>query len=744
MSARHHACLWTVVLPLWMACVTSASGELWLDPAPPLTWADTLACPLVVVAQYESHEDDLLVLNVMEVLRGKHDPAQPLVVRLEHLYSIETRPVGWEADPKKGDDGTPRLCYKQQLHNPGSLVPMALRSDARQPAIYFFRDAERPALKVRGQVHSPHFVKGWEQALSGKPMDLLFRLTQPVSSELSREALEELGKSRDPACLDQLFEWIVTPPPEGTVAAFAPVTWLARLGDHQGDIYGRALAPLASSAPGKNEYRFWALGSLAAKADKDRAGNDLPPLLSESYGISVRRGALAGLGRVPQREAAQLALDSLIVPELADGAAWVVIHQLQGDDDYRLGKYRGLGDDEWLLDAIRAALKDDRVSESAKDGIHGHLSSRLTPPEPLDLETYRRNVLDPQDRTYHGWADGATAEMHRRAKELCDPSIIPILVEALDVNPRAAAHRSYALPEVLCHYATICPRTVRKELEERKLPARLAPTPFGERNYKVREVMEMAGIWMPEGRRYVPEIDQCFELAQKVRGGNSEQLESLFAIADTLFARRQGYEAFPSLLECGSPAARERFLAYIDKAKEGSVSQWTHERHYFELTSILYELHPNHRETHREIVVELLQSESVSLRRAGAEALWSAWQCDFDFDPLDLEAERTRKLAEIKPVLAQIASASEPQARVILLARAGFVVAGEPNESWLPTLVEAAGDAGHAAPHALRLVETIVGEKRARMFQHFPPPQRQRALRAYLQDMGKPTNHSQR
>jgi hypothetical protein len=675
------------------------------------------------------------------VLQGKHDPKQPLAVRLEHLYSIETRPVGWEASRKKEDDGIPRLCYKQQLMNPGSLVPMPVRSDARQPAIYFFRDAERPALKVQGQVQAPDFLKGWQQALSGKPMDLLFRLTQHVDSELSREALEELGKSRDPACLDQLFEWTMNPPAEGTVAFFEPVTWLVRLGDHQGDIYDRALAPLASSAPGKNEYRFWMLGSLAAKIDDRRAWNDLPPLLSEKYEISVRQGALAGLQRIPKREAAQLALDLLIVSELADRAAGALIHQLQGDDDYRFGTYRGLGDDDWLLDAIRAALKDDRVPESAKKLIGGHLSHRLTPPEPLDLEVYRRNLLDPQDRTYHGWADGETANMHRRAKELCDPLIVPILVEALDTNPHAAGHHSYALPEVLCHYATICPRTVRKELEGRKLPARLAVTPFGERNHKVREVMELAGIWMPESRVHAPEIDQCFELSQEVRGGKTEQLEELLAITDKLFARRQGFAAFPSLLECGSPVARERFLAYVHKAKEkGRISQWTRDRHHDELTSILYALHPNHREMHREIVVELLQSKSLSIRQAGAEALLSAWQCDFDFDPLDLEAVRTKKLAEIEPVLAKIASASEPQARVILLARAGVVVVGEPNESWLPTLVEAAGHAGNAAPHALRLVETIVGQKRAREFQHFPPEQRKRALRAYLQDMGKLAN----
>jgi hypothetical protein len=330
------------------------------------------------------------------------------------------------------------------------------------------------------------------------------------------------------------------------------------------------------------------------------------------------------------------------VAELADHAARAVIQQLQGDDDYQFKKYRGLGDEAWLLDAIRAALRDDRVPDSAKMTIRGHLGHRLTPPEALDLEAYRRNVLDPQDRTYHGWADGETSNMHRRARELCDPRIVSILVEALDKNPRAAAHNSYALPEVLCHYATIRPRRVRKELEARNLPARLAAAPFHERNYKIRESMELVGLWTPDGRVLSQnEVKQCFELAQEVRGGKPEQLEALFAVTDKLFAKQQGYAAFPALLECDSPVARARLLDYINKAKEGRISQRNRERYYGELTSILYQLHPAHREMHREITVELLQSKSLSLRKAGVEALQSAWQCDFDLDPFSLEAVRT-------------------------------------------------------------------------------------------------------
>ncbi len=749
MIARAAATSFVALLFSLSNLTAPAHAELWLDPEPALTWQDMLACPLAVVAKYESHKDNELVLRVVDVLKGKPDPAQPLIVKLEHLYSIETRKTGWEAlgDRKAEDDGIPRLCYKTQIVNPGDLVPMPVRSDARQPAIYFFRDATRPVLRVSGQVQSPHFQKDWQQALDGKPMDLLFRLTQQVSSDLAREALEELGKSRDPQCLDQLFECVLNRLPDADLRGFDPTPLLVRLGDQGGDIYGRAAKLITSAAPGQNEYRFGSLALIMAITDPDQAWLDLSRLAKESDAVAVKKGVLSGIGRIARRDAAQLALESLREPDLAQTAYYAVLGLLQGESHYRYPRFPGFAthsDQKWLRDEFAKAGGDERVPERTRKDIGTVLAYLPGRHIQADLPALRTLLLNKDSAIYRGQIERESENVLRQATEACDPAVIPIVVEALHSVPGAAGNHSYSLAELAFHYATICPRALRRELEARDIPARLAAASRFEQNHKIRETMEAVGIWMPDHRTLAQgEIEQCFELAKEVRNGKPEQLETLFIVTDKLFTKQQGYTAIGALLECDSPVAKQRFLAYIDKAKEGRVGRLTGERYYGQLTSILYTLHPSHRDMHREIVVELLQSKSLSMRKAGAESLLSAWQCDFDFDPVDLEAGRTRRLAEIEPVLAQIASASEQQARVILLARAGVAVVGEPNESWLPALVEAVGQPGNAAPHALRLVETIVGEERARKFAHFPPEQRKRALRAYLQDMGKLANQSQ-
>jgi len=76
--------------------------------------------------------------------------------------------------------------------------------------------------------------------------------------------------------------------------------------------------------------------------------------------------------------------------------------------------------------------------------------------------------------------------------------------------------------------------------------------------------------------------------------------------------------------------------------------------------------------------------------------------------------------------------------RRILLERAGLTLAGNPGDSWLAPLATAASGSGAAVPHALRLIELMLGKKRCSEFANWRPAQRARAIRAYLADVGKP------
>ena len=284
---------------------------------------------------------------------------------------------------------------------------------------------------------------------------------------------------------------------------------------------------------------------------------------------------------------------------------------------------------------------------------------------------------------------------------------------------------------------------MKKELEKRGFPGKLPPPdPASGIPLGIRDAMEATKIWPSRHKPYLEnEIAHCFELAAEVRAGKSDKTDALLKAVEALQAKHPQHlsvvrAALPALLDSGAAAARERFFDYLKKARQGRLNRWSNQITLDELSGVVSHLHPKHAKLHIELVLEFLKSKSLAEREAGFICL-SAWQSDFGFDHLALEADRTRQLAEIEPFLLRVAAASETQARVLLLARAGYVVDGEPNDSWLPTLQKAAATNGEAARHAMRLVEVVVGEPQCREFAYLPPPQRSRALRAYLADAGK-------
>lgn len=729
-----------------IACVALLSrvgrAEWIIDPEPPMTWEAMLACPLVVVAKYESHQDNLLTLKVTQVLKGQANPGQTLRVTLEHLYTLETGHVGWQlTDPRgRAPDGVPKLCYKRQFSNPGDLVPHLVVSDSRQAALYFFPEASRPALKRLEQVQPARFREGWQQALAGQPMSLYFTLAQSVSKDVARNALEELGKTREPACLNQLFDGVLNPALQESFRSFDAASPLSFIGDRDGDVYDRAATLLRQQASGTNEVRFYSLAMIMAAVNPSRAARDLPRFLADDNPLVLRMAALAGLGRVPEREAVQLAIDRLRDQELADSALWSIRGQLRWDSDFRFPKVRGIQDRDWILHELRVALGDDKVPAGVRERIGQYFGQELRQMDALDIDLLRKRLSDPGDRIYHGWADGQTAELLRDAEAACDPRVVPILAEILN-NVPAAANRAYGFQEKLRFYANICPRAMRRELERRKLPDRLAAIPIHERSYLIRETMELVGIWKP----MVPDVLQtstkrCFDLAKRVSEGDAGATDDLLRAADELIV---GYgdrtEAARALLAANSPAARQHYLAYVQAARRGEISGWTHERIISsDLAVFLNALFPERTDEYFEQVGQLLRSDSLLERKAGVDSLQFTLKCDFDFNPLALAAERTSQLARMKPVFKSLEAKTELEARTVLLAHFGFVLDGQPDATdWLPILKRAAaGTHEGAAANAIRVVEMIVGGPSLRRLEQLPPRQRAHALAAFIDDSG--------
>jgi hypothetical protein len=726
---------------LWLAAFPfPARCELWIDPEPPLSWKSMLICELVVVAKYESHEGNTLTLQVLDVLKGDLPAKQSLKVKLQHLYTIETAHVGWDRliNKDKPPDGIPKLCYKLQINNPGNLEPFPILDDAREPALFFFPTLADPALKLSNQVQ-PHLMQaGWRQALDGKPMDLLFRLRQHVSSDVSRAALEELGKTRDRACMKQLFQQVLSPDKQ---SYFDATKFLARLAEVNPEIYDDAKQLLATAAPGTNEYRFFPLAMLMTIADAPRAKTDLQELFNDAtLALPVRKAALSALGRLGSRDVAELGLKQLRSLEFGEAAIGLIGGLLTSDTDTDLPKRRSFSEKKWLLSELAKFSEDKAVPSPVRAKIKEQFRHAYRVLTPLDLGAFRQRMLDPADKMYGQYLDNDTYNLHLQARELCDPRLVPILVEVLDKLPAAGGHQGASLFQgTLKFYAELCPRAMRRELEQRNLPARFSAKPSHQRGIDVRQTMQIVGLWPDSGTN--PDAERCAALAQQVRQGKLDE-SALIEAMDQFIAKRKDsglpYYALGSLWISGGPQARQRFLAYLDAEKKPTMNRFSQQEQLsYGFVELLSHLYPSDAELYFEHIRRLLKSQLLMERTAAVQSLTSTLNYDFDFDPESLENLRTARLAEIEPWFQLLQGKTATEARIALLRHAGVSPPGDFGDSWLKPLESAAGADSPATPQALYLIAQIVGENRCLRFSGFPSDQRQRALAAYLDDLGR-------
>lgn len=245
--------LWRRLVGVLALCVASLMpgwvlGVEIIDPKPPLSWDELLSCQVIVVAKYKSHERRTLCLEATQVLKGERVRAGDLLpVALEHWYSIETEPFSWEAAVHKAlglqPDRRPALCYKQQLSNPGGLLPIRHVPDIHGEIIYFFPQAKGLRLERKNQVQDARWVEGWRQAIENRPMSLYFRVMQGENAELAKDSLAELRRTRDRETLEQLWLGFLEEL-KGMRESFGAFQSHERvlifIGDRNGDLYSRA------------------------------------------------------------------------------------------------------------------------------------------------------------------------------------------------------------------------------------------------------------------------------------------------------------------------------------------------------------------------------------------------------------------------------------------------------------------------------------------------------------------------
>src|SRR5262249_27408049 len=149
---------------------------------PTLGWTDLLQCELVVVGQFKSHEGTSIALEVVEVLRGKTcKPGEVLPVKLSQAFAIKVSPR--YGDPQKPKAQIPQISYVSEQG--AQLHEYPIVYDAERPHVYFFPKAKQLLVDRPSQLHHDRRA-GWRQALTGKPIDLSFRLLHDLDSEMSR------------------------------------------------------------------------------------------------------------------------------------------------------------------------------------------------------------------------------------------------------------------------------------------------------------------------------------------------------------------------------------------------------------------------------------------------------------------------------------------------------------------------------------------------------------------------------
>ncbi len=596
---------------------SDAVAEIIDDPHPPLRWEQMIECELVVLGKYHSHEGKRLLLETIGVLKGpKLPPGAVIPVTLDHWYSIETGPTGWESLEKDAKpNGIPKLCYQQQMMNPGPLVPTRIIPVVREPTIYFLKQVREPKLERRGQVQPAFLADGWQQALEKRPMDLTFRLAQDVNHTLERDALEELHETRDATAIEQLLDWILSPPWPEPYFYLSAEDKLIAIGDRSGDVYDQARQRLDEKAAGNGEYRFHTLGRLLAALDSDRALRDFKEW-SAGDDLELRRVAAGCVGFIANDQALYLTFSLLHNAQIAQQAVWSV-RSLPSAHQGRAVK-QSLAEQARLrerwLQAVKKALTDKEIADEIKQELHSSFFHLVDEPIEIDPASAERVFLRLRGRAFTNMADSEGHKLIDGIKRAPDPKFAPLLVRILKEIPES--NHDWSLGETLVQHATLFPHAMRRELERQGL-ARGVPGDHWDMVYPISTRL----LGLLETPQTLDQLRESFTRRQP--GGKTRPISISPELRTELIRQLEHYIADSSGPDSSQldfvfeidPAEGKRLL---DKALARRAEYHAHTRHGL--------LHVAVRYGHPELKEELLAAvrESIKTERENGQVPWSA------------------------------------------------------------------------------------------------------------------------
>lgn len=447
------------------------TGASWIiDPKPPMSWDQMLACELVVLARLDKCKGKTVWLRVDHVLRGKKDLPKVVKVSLRHWFSAGSGPSGVT------------LYYKKQLSNPGKLTPVPVLIGRSSQAIYFLPKQGDPALTVRGQIQPAEQLGGWKQALAGKPLSLKFRLRQTVKRPLRRQALEELHRERDPAVLRWLVQELCKPRFQRDRDVEQAKHALVAIGDVRGDVYDaihKRLLRKGEDAASISPNDPYDLPYVLARIDPPRALRHFEAILT-SGPECLKPVVAVAIGYTGREEVLAISLRLLKDPKLArEAIRSLTVLLYPGTRAYqqriprrRLARLKTLAEPR-----IRAALASPDLPPAIRSQLRNSMSRdlpaalRTTLPK-VDPAEAEKVLMNSKDKAYEGWRLNKDAgKLLDNMRQVCDPRLVPVLVKVACELPKATDTKSYTFRETFQQYARMCTRAMRRELDKRgKLP----------------------------------------------------------------------------------------------------------------------------------------------------------------------------------------------------------------------------------------------------------------------------------
>ncbi|MEX2560554.1 MAG: hypothetical protein WD403_11605, partial [Pirellulales bacterium] len=533
-------------------------------------------------------------------------------------------------------------------------------------------------------------------------------------TDVARDALEELAKSRDPDAIEWLFYLIRHPPPRETARYIRADELLSRIGDRNGDVYDPAM-------------KQGALG-IAARVDSPRALADCKRLLPQAS-ATERNAIAAALGYIPDKESVRLALELLADAKATEGLPPALISLRKLFVENSAPNLFSEETRAMLCEQGLPLVKQALVAGRFPANYEGEALYWVGDPPTVDLTAFREMLLNSSDRIDQGVMDLELIKAIQQAQRATDPRVIPILLETLKEVPEARGQHAFAIQEAILFYAHVCRNAVRKEYLRLGLDRSIDPQ-HRDTPYQLRNLFKALGIDRPQPERskLPSEAASTDELLAAVRA-SAEKAE------DGNRAR-----AIARLLEGDDPRAFEAYLSYLDDARRLVPDRFRNgKRLSSDYVELLHRLLPGHCAEFFERVQSLLGSELQAERHVGVQALKSALGSRLGLDSEDVEAVRREKLNRIEPVLARLARMTQEEIRRHLLEQHGFRLEGPKGEAWLPVLRSAASSCHWGVSrNALILIRQILGEPDVIHLLHLPHGQRRRAIELLLDDRAHP------